>query len=120
VADTAKHPRPPYTNEVKGRLVPQDGLYVLHSKLPRDLFHFGPGALANFLVLGLTAPPIFEFWARGYYPWAGCISIRYYSRYQNAGRIHNMKIDNSSFEMVDDIKIICSNLNKPACHSRIN
>ena len=36
------------------------------------------------------------------------------SRDQNAGRSHNMKIDNSSFEMVEEIEIIWNNLNKPA------
>jgi len=42
------------------------------------------------------------------------------SRDQNAGRSHNMKIHNSSPEMVEEIKLIGNNLNKPAFYSGRN
>jgi hypothetical protein len=34
------------------------------------------------------------------------------SRYQNAGRIHNIKIDNSSFERVEQFKYLLTTLTK--------
>jgi hypothetical protein len=41
-------------------------------------------------------------------------------RDQNAGRIHDMKIDNSSFERVEELKMFGNNLNKSKFYSGRN
>ena len=38
---------------------------------------------------------------------------------QNAGRSHNMKIDNRSFEMVEEFKCLGTNLNKNSIQEEI-
>jgi len=45
----------------------------LHSliQLSRCFFLISALGFCHFLILGPTAPPIFEFWARGLSPWAG-------------------------------------------------
>ena len=42
------------------------------------------------------------------------------SRDQNAGRIHSIKIDNSSFEEVGRVQIFGNNLNRSKLHSGTN
>ena len=48
VAATAKPPRPPYANGVKGRVVPVRAIPHYSTQKFRDFFTLGPGALAHF------------------------------------------------------------------------
>ena len=51
---------------------------------------------------------------------AGKTKYMIMSRDQNAGRSHNMRIDNSSFERGGRVQIFGNNLNKSKFYSRRN